>query len=287
VKLRVLTYNIHKCIGGVDRKYDPKRIVDTVGHYQPDVLLLQEVDDQARRSNRDRQVEVLGEMLGMHHRSWFANVKVRGGGEYGNAVLARYPVVSTVNVDLTVAPKKRRSVLHAELRIRHDDVHRAVHVYNMHLGLAQYERKIQLRTFLASHPFAGLHHETPIIVGGDFNDVWGSLGKLLLPEGFRGVDRPPKTFPAWAPMRALDSIYVRGAAQITEVARGETQLAKRASDHRPLYADVVITGNQPVAHAHDGHARAETHGERRSRSPSTSGTHRARTATGSGGDGNR
>jgi len=268
VKLRILTYNIHKCIGGVDRRYDPRRVADAIGHYDPDVVLLQEVDDQVRRSNHDRQVDVLGEMLGMAHRTWFPNVKVRGGGEYGNAVLSRYPFVDSRNIDLTVPPKKRRSVLHTEIRIRHSEFDRVVHLYNMHLGLAQYERKIQLRTFLASHPFNGLHHDTPMIIGGDLNDVWGSLGKLLVPSGFRGAPRPPRTFPAWAPMRPLDSIYVRGEVALEALHRGETDLSRRASDHRPLYADVVIAAHH------------------RPRRPSTqTGSHRAHGEHGHGPDG--
>jgi endonuclease/exonuclease/phosphatase family metal-dependent hydrolase len=35
--LRLLSWNIHKCIGGVDRKYDPDRVVATIAHYEPDV----------------------------------------------------------------------------------------------------------------------------------------------------------------------------------------------------------------------------------------------------------
>jgi endonuclease/exonuclease/phosphatase family metal-dependent hydrolase len=240
VKLRVLTYNVHKCIGGVDRRYDPKRIVDVIAHYAPDILLLQEVDDRAPRSNHDRQVDVLGELCGYHHRAWFANVKVRGGGEYGNAILSKHPLVEARNVDLTVAPKKRRSVLHAACRVRHEGVDRTIHVYNMHLGLAEYERRIQIRTFLDSHPFAGLHEGTPVIVGGDLNDVWGRAARLLEPGGFRGIGRRPRTFPAWAPMRGLDGIYVRGGIDLVGVHRGEIEVAKRASDHRPLYADVVV-----------------------------------------------
>jgi endonuclease/exonuclease/phosphatase family metal-dependent hydrolase len=248
MKLRVLTYNVHKCIGGVDRRYDPKRVAETIAHYEPDVLLLQEVDDRARRSNHDRQVDVLGELLGYHHRAWYPNVKVRGGGEYGNAVLSRYPMVEDRNIDLTVAPKKRRSVLHVHCRIRHEGVDRTVHIFNMHLGLAEYERRIQIRTFLDSHPFAGLRDGTPVIVGGDLNDVWGRAAKLLSPGGFRGVDRRPRTFPAWAPMRSLDGIYVRGEVELVGVHRGDCDVARRASDHRPLYADVMIQGG---AHEHD------------------------------------
>jgi endonuclease/exonuclease/phosphatase family metal-dependent hydrolase len=240
MRLRILSYNIHKCIGGVDRRYQPERVIDAMAFYQPDLVLLQEVDRGARRSNGDHQVDLLGEKLGFAHRTWFPNVKVRGGGEYGNAILSRWPFVSTVNVDLTVGRRKARSVLHAEIRIRHGDVDRAVHLFNMHLGLSQPERRTQLATFLACHPFAGLHHDTPVIIGGDFNDVYGRLARLLVPSGFRSVERPPRTFPAWAPLRALDSIYVRGAVQLLGLHRGETDLSRLASDHRPLFADVVV-----------------------------------------------
>jgi endonuclease/exonuclease/phosphatase family metal-dependent hydrolase len=240
MKLRIVTWNIHKCIGGVDRRYDLGRTVETLAHYQPDFALLQEVDAGVKRSNGDHQTELLAEALGMHHHAWFPNVEVRGGGTYGNAILSRFPFDEVRNIDVSVRFKKKRSVLHAVARVHHDGHARMVHLYNMHLGLAQYERRIQLGSFLDSHPFQGLHHDTPVVVGGDLNDVWGNLGSLLAPAGFRGVDRRPRTFPAWGPMRALDSIYVRGSVRLQELARGEIELAKRASDHRPLIADLVL-----------------------------------------------
>jgi endonuclease/exonuclease/phosphatase family metal-dependent hydrolase len=240
VKLRMLSYNIHKCIGGVDRRYDPQRVADVINHQHADVLLLQEVDHDVPRSNRDRQVDVLGELVGMRYRSWFPNVDVRGGGCYGNAILSRYPIVEARNIDLSIRFKKKRSALHGVIRVRHDDIDRTVHVYNMHLGLARFERRIQLRRFLDSHPFQTLHHETPVVVGGDLNDVYGGLGELLRPAGFRGVERRPLTFPAWGPVRALDAIFVRGRLDFVRLARCESELARRASDHRPLIADVRL-----------------------------------------------
>ncbi|HEX4451280.1 MAG TPA: endonuclease/exonuclease/phosphatase family protein [Kofleriaceae bacterium] len=240
MKLRVLSYNIHKCIGGVDRRYDPQRVADVINQQHADVLLLQEVDHEVPRSNRDRQVDVLGDLVGMRYRSWFSNVEVRGGGCYGNAILSRYPIVETTNIDLSIRFKKKRSVLHGVVRVRQNDMDRTVHVYNMHLGLARFERRIQLRRFLDSHPFQTLHHETPVVVGGDLNDVYGRLGELLRPAGFRGVERRPLTFPAWGPVRALDAIFVRGRLDFVRLARCESELARRASDHRPLIADVRL-----------------------------------------------
>jgi endonuclease/exonuclease/phosphatase family metal-dependent hydrolase len=250
VRLRVLSYNIHKCIGGVDRRYDPSRVVEVIRKLDPDVVMLQEVDHGVSRSRGDKQVELLGEELGMPHRAWYPNVDVRGGGHYGNAILARYPLIETTNIDLSIRFKKKRSVLHGVLRVRHaaDDIDRTVHVYNMHLGLAGYERRIQLAKFLDSHPFAGLHHDTPVVVGGDLNDVYGGLEGLLSPAGFRGIERRPLTFPAWGPMRALDGIFVRGRVDFLKLARCDSDLARRASDHRPIVADVRLHAHHHVSH---------------------------------------
>jgi len=247
VHIRLLTYNVHKCIGGLDRRYDPMRVREVIAHHQPDVVLLQEVDRGVRRSNGDHLTDLLGDLLELRHRTWFPNVEVRGGGHYGNAILSRFPLTETSNIDLTIPPKKKRSVLHARYRVRLSRRNsarfttRTVHVYNMHLGLSGIERKVQLRKFLASHPFAGLDHRTPIVVAGDLNDVWGTLGKkVLVPAGFRGIS-PIRTFPAYAPVRALDGIYVRGNVEIQHVQASRMELARVASDHLPLIADLIIT----------------------------------------------
>ena len=71
MRLRALTYNIHKCIGGLDRRYDPVRIADTIGHYEADIVLLQEVAQGASRYRHETQIERLGDLLGFRHRTYF------------------------------------------------------------------------------------------------------------------------------------------------------------------------------------------------------------------------
>ena len=105
--MRVVIYNIHKGIGGVDRRYQLSRIIDVINHYQPDVALLQEVMRHSKTSSDALQVEVLGEAIGLQHRVWVPNVRVDQSKGYGNAIFSRWPITESSNIDLTVGPKKQ------------------------------------------------------------------------------------------------------------------------------------------------------------------------------------
>ncbi len=244
MKFRLLSYNIHKGIGGLDRRYRPQRIIDTIKHYAADVILLQEVDDGVPRSRFHRQVDFLGEELGFQHRAFQANVKLKQGG-YGNAILSRFPMDEIIDIDLTVPPKKRRRALLVRLHLRSEGHTRSAVIVNIHLGLAGYERAIQSRRLLQNQAITHLRESTPMIVGGDFNDVWASLGrKVFEPAGFQLAAGKFKTFPAAYPVRPLDRIYYRGELKFCSGFGGHTNLAREASDHLPIIADFEILSKQ-------------------------------------------
>jgi endonuclease/exonuclease/phosphatase family metal-dependent hydrolase len=246
VRLRLLTWNIHKGIGGVDRRYRPERVIDVIRHYDPDVVLLQEVDEGVRRSRFHRQVDLIGDALEMRHRAYGPNVKLRTG-RYGNATLARWPLTHVRNVDLTIPAKKARGALYARCRVRQKGHTRTVVIFNFHLGLAGFERGIQMRRFRKSHPFAHFHSRTPIIVAGDFNDVWGALGRRFLrPVGFVRAGHMVNTYPAVMPARPLDGIHIRGDLISRRCFRSRMKLAREASDHLPLIADLNLTMAPPA-----------------------------------------
>ncbi|QDT01337.1 endonuclease/exonuclease/phosphatase family protein [Adhaeretor mobilis] len=243
--LRLMTYNIHKGIGGLDRKYRLERIVEVIDHYRPDVACLQEVDEGVPRSHRDHQVEKLAEQLGYQHTAFQRNVKLRRGA-YGNAILSRFPIQECIDIDLTVRPKKRRQAQLARLIAETPHGSANLTVVNLHLGLAGFERTIQLRRLFASgelsKPPSDHVLDQAIIVAGDFNDVWENLGKRLLqPQGFQRAGAGIRTFPAIAPLRALDGIHFRGRPlSYGHSFAGRTNIAKQASDHRPLVADFEL-----------------------------------------------
>jgi len=242
MKLRVITWNIHKGIGGMDRRYRPERVISVIAHYAPDIALLQEVDEGAKRTHSHRQVELIGEALGLRHRAYGPTVELRRRpGRYGNATLARWPLREVANIDLTVPPKKRRGVLYTRCHVKRGSHTRSLAIFNLHLGLAGFERSIQLRRFLASHPFASFLSRTPILLGGDFNDIWGTLGRrLLAPAGFRRVGKIAYTYPAFLPVRPLDGLHLRGDIEARRCFRSRMKLAREASDHLPLVADLHL-----------------------------------------------
>lgn len=232
--LKLVSYNIHKGIGGVDRLYRPERIVETLAHYEPDVVFLQEVDDGVPRSRHDRQVDWIGDRLGLEHRLFQGNVRLKEGC-YGNAILSRHALADTASIELTVPPKKRRRGLFARIQVHHEGHSRTIALVNVHLGLAGVERSIQVRRLLKYDTISRIHRDTPFILGGDFNDSWGQLGrKLLLPQGFASAIGNYRTFPAAYPLLALDRLYYRGEIDVDHGFPGHTDVARQASDHLPL-----------------------------------------------------
>jgi len=242
--MRLLTWNIHKGIGGVDRRYAPGRVAAVLRHYDPDVLLLQEVDDGVPRSAGDRQVDLLGDVLDYAHRAFGPNVWLKAGC-YGNATLSRHRILAQSNLDLTFPLKKPRGALYTELEV-HEGGHRfTLHVVNVHLGLSGVERRWQARRLLATPTLASLEAHSRLIVAGDTNDWSGGLPAVLLARDrlqcVTGCGtRATRTFPAWGPMGALDRVFLRGPLRCEHHFSARTDLARRASDHLPIVADLSL-----------------------------------------------
>lgn len=235
-----MTYNIHKGIGGVDRRYDLQRVAAAISHCGPDIVFLQEVDDGVPRSRSDRQAARLAEMLDYPHHAFQGNVFLRIG-LYGNAILSRFPLSDVESLDLTVPLKKRRRALTARCRLTTEAGHRTMLLINLHLGLAGFERRLQLRRLLNWGALQRVHRDTPVVAAGDLNDVYGRLGRSTLePAGFHSAAGDIKTFPAVLPVRPLDRVYFRGSLKVDHSFASHTRIARAASDHLPLVTEFIV-----------------------------------------------
>ncbi|HVR97558.1 MAG TPA: endonuclease/exonuclease/phosphatase family protein [Thermoanaerobaculia bacterium] len=246
MKIRIVTYNIHRAIG-VDRRFRPERIVAILGHYNPDMVLLQEVDEGAPRSRELDLAKELAEALGYPYFAVGHNVSLRKG-RYGNATLSRFPILRERNIDLTIGIRKRRGCQHTSIRI--DGALPPLEVFNLHLGLSARERHRQIELLLRSSEFSAVAPETPLLVGGDFND-WRSLLRPVFTNGLGflsatdsrrfGAARAMPTYPSFSPQGALDRLYYRGPIDLLSVRRCRLQISVVASDHLPVIADFQLS----------------------------------------------
>lgn len=270
MELRVVSWNIHKGIGGADRRYRLDRVIDLIKHMKPDIALLQEVAEGWPQARFEMQLDELRDALDLPHVAFGQEHRFTKGG-YGNAIMSRWPIHETHHVDLTVSWRKKRGALQSRVIVKHEGHQRTVVVNNLHLGLAGSERATQLKRFLACEPFAGIDPHTPLIVGGDLNDLWGSLGpKFLAPAGFTRAGALTNTFPAYLPVRPLDGIFVRGDVEVHHAGPSRHHLAKEASDHLPLLAhlEIGLRGQHVDDEGHlTGRPSRPSHAPRPSRPP--------------------
>ena len=244
LRLRVITYNIHRAIG-VDRRFRPERMVRILQHYDPDVVLLQEVDEGAPRSRELNLAKELAEAAGYPHFALGHNVSLKKG-RYGNATLSRFPILRERNIDLSVAESWiRRGCQHTTLDLNGDGLR--LEVFNLHLGLSARERAKQVDLLKRSQEFSSVDVHTPVLVGGDFND-WRSLLQPLFTNGLdfgcaterkRGPYRCIPTYPAFSPQGGLDRLYHRGM-RLLSVHSCRLQVARVASDHLPVMAEFQV-----------------------------------------------
>jgi endonuclease/exonuclease/phosphatase family metal-dependent hydrolase len=233
---RVMTYNIHHG-EGLDGKVDLERIAALIRSEAADIVALQEVDKGvARTAGRDLGAE-LARLTGMQ--CVFSNNYHFQGGEYGNAVLTRFPVKQVTNhLFQMLAAREQRGLLQLVL-----DVHgREIAFWNTHLdaGSADAERWASISAILA---LAKSCDNMPFLLCGDFNDTPSSRVYQELAAHFDDIwSRVGKgagaTVPAAQPQRRIDYLWVGKNQQLTP--KSAKVIHSEASDHLPAIAEIEL-----------------------------------------------
>jgi endonuclease/exonuclease/phosphatase family metal-dependent hydrolase len=233
--IRVATYNIHRC-RGLDGRTRPERIAAVLASVNADLIALQEV--LGASPLRPGQAAELGAALGM---GWvMAPTRHFRNSLFGNVVLSHFPIRHHQQYDLTWKTCEARLVQRVDVAV---DGEHTLHLYNVHLGTALLERRNQaerLATVVHDRRVTG-----PKIVLGDFNEWARGLATDLLAERLQSVDirkyiRFGRSYPGFFPILHLDHIYYEGQVEVVHVEVAKSRLAKVASDHLPLVADLRI-----------------------------------------------
>jgi endonuclease/exonuclease/phosphatase family metal-dependent hydrolase len=230
---RVMTYNIHHG-AGLDGKVDLQRIADLIKHEQADIVALQEVDKGvARTARRDSPAE-LAALTGMN--CVFSNNFHFQGGEYGNAVLTRFPIKRCSNRHYKMLrPDEQRGLLQAVLDVRG----RELVFLDTHIDYRgdDAERLLNVAEIVeAIQPYRG----QPMILCGDFNDTPESRTHQKIAQEFEDTwlaagKGDGFTIPAEKPRKRIDFIWISKEPPI-EALRAWVP-ASEASDHLPVVGE--------------------------------------------------
>lgn len=220
MKLRVVSYNIRN---GHDVRHDMSLLAADILSVGADIVGLQEVDVRTSRvGGRDTLAE-LARALGWEHCAFCRAIDFAGG-EYGTAILSRYPINAFEIIPLpTPASAESRSIGHAVL----DADGERVDFFNTHLSVESGAMRAPQFELLAD-----LTAQSPSwILTGDFNTA-----NLSCFDGFEGASlaNPGKfaTFPASG--EGIDNILCSPDWHIADTGT----LQNHHSDHLLLWADI-------------------------------------------------
>lgn len=225
--IRVASYNIRKGVG-LDWRRQPGRVLAVIGELNADVIALQEADRRLGKKHRSIPQELLQEsgltLVPLAERD-------ESMGWHGNAILTRtgMELHSAARLDLPFfEPRGAVSVTLAQNGQK-------FRVVGVHLGLARRHRRLQIQQILRHLDEAD---DTPAIILGDFNEWRGhAFSSADFGDGHT-LHIPGHTFHSSRPSAALDRIVTRGGVSVLATGVNKSELARRASDHLPIWADV-------------------------------------------------
>lgn len=237
---RIVTYNVHRCVGN-DRRLDVPRVAEVLAALNPDIVALQELDVGRRRTRQVDQAHEIARRLQMachFHPAFRVEDEL-----YGDALLTSLPERLV-----------RRGPLPGHDRIRALEPRGAVwievtvdgaplQVINTHLGLVPSEQQRQAAALAGREWLQHPARRDPLILLGDFNAtassvVYRTLTDALEPARALSPERrPSSTFPSQLPVLRIDHVFVSRGVRVRDVFAPSTPQTRLASDHLPLVMD--------------------------------------------------
>ncbi len=241
--LRIMTYNVHRCVG-VDRRLDTARVAAVIAQARPDIVALQEVDVGRSRTGGVDQAHAIAHRLDMAFH-FNAALKVEEE-QYGDAILTRGDLrlikAGPLPGSSTLRGLEPRGALWAQIDI---DGAR-LQVLNTHFGLVPHEQRAQAAALAGPDWIGGGLRRDPMILLGDFNatphySAYRALaGRLKDARRANGDERASPTFPSRFPVLAIDHMFVSAGIKVQSVRAVTAPLARAASDHLPLVMEFSL-----------------------------------------------
>lgn len=227
--VRLASYNVHKCLG-LDRRRRPERIMSVIGGLEADLVALQEVDHRLPPRSAALPPDLIA------RRSTYRCLPDNGDGPalgwHGQTILFGPRLRATGMRLLELPGLEPRGALLAEFATEAGPLR----IVGVHLGLIRRYRQMQLAAIAAA---IGRRPPMPTAILGDFNDWSGHGGGAALGADFR-LHAPGPSFPAARPLGSLDRFALGPGLHLKAAGVGAGRLARVASDHLPVWADVTF-----------------------------------------------
>lgn len=243
--LNVATYNIHKGFSHFNQRVVLHELRERLRELNADIVFLQEVQgEHAHHGQRFTNYPDGAQHEFIADRRWphaaYGKNAVYAAGHHGNAILSRFPIIQTLNTDISAHRFEHRGLLHCEIELGG----LRAHCLCAHFGLFAKGRRAQTAA-LIEYVKNEIPPEMPVIIAGDFNDWNNQMSHAIFAElnmqdvFYLNRGRVARSFPARLPLFRLDRIYVRGFTVLkTEVHVGGAW--QRLSDHAALSASLKI-----------------------------------------------
>lgn len=230
--LRIASYNIRKA-RGLDNRRMPERTLQVINQLDADIIVVQEADKRLG----ERHPALPRALIEAETDLSLLEVADNGPslGWHGNAILIR-PSFKVSEVErLTLPGFEPRGAVAITV-----DIGAGVRVFATHLGLMRRDRRDQLDMLQKA-----TRHGEHTIIAGDFNEWSKRRGLEPLEDSFR-VHAPGRSFHARRPIAALDRVALSHDIKMRDAGVEEGALARRASDHLPVWADIAVPANAPT-----------------------------------------
>ncbi|MDO1450274.1 endonuclease/exonuclease/phosphatase family protein [Rhodocytophaga aerolata] len=235
--IRVMAYNIHHCNPPSKPEYiDIEAIANTIRTQNPDLVALQEVDVHTNRSGAYNQAEEIAKQLNMYY--YFGKAIDYGGGEYGVAILSRYPLSEKqVHRLPTQAETKGEPRIVATVKVTLPGG-KEIRFGSTHLDAQKTPVNRELQINEIENIASG--EKLPFVIAGDFNaSPEFEVIRQLDTHFTRTCQTCAPTIPVNNPNKAIDFIAFRPAGKF-RVKSHQVINEKYASDHLPVVADMEV-----------------------------------------------
>jgi endonuclease/exonuclease/phosphatase family metal-dependent hydrolase len=234
--IRILTYNIHQ---GLDAEYrmNLEGIINEITKFNPDIVCLQEVNRAQLSNGLVDCLMPVSHALGMSY-VFGSN---HDDGQYGNAVLTRYPIKDSDNLRFFNNSTETRGTLHAVIKTKQaEDIMSDLNIFVTHLDHISGPKNVREKQ--AREVLEFWAKKSRAVIVGDLNAepdtaemkpfYASGLKDALEPSGNKYV----KTF--WEgygePAMKIDYVFISPDLNAADVIIDDS----RASDHKPVAVDI-------------------------------------------------